>query len=75
MQWWFRVIHQPAILKIIKDKADKIIADKKYHIMDVYFKKYPVCRHLHSSIDATIRLYNQMKLKQVKSEDIKSINY
>jgi 2-methylcitrate dehydratase PrpD len=60
-------------LEFLKDKADKIIADKKYHIMDVYFKKYPVCRHLHSSIDATINLHEQMKVKQVKSEDIKSI--
>jgi 2-methylcitrate dehydratase PrpD len=60
-------------LENLKDKAYNIISDKKYHIMNVYFKKYPVCRHLHSSIDATIRLYNQMKLKQVKSEDIKSI--
>ncbi len=46
-------------LEKIKDKADKLIADKKYHIMNVYFKKYPVCRHLHSSIDATIRLYDR----------------
>ena len=60
-------------LEKLKDKADKLIADKKYHIMNVYFKKYPVCRHLHSSIDATIRLYDQMKINQVKSEDINSI--
>ena len=54
-------------------KVDKIIADKKYHIMDVYFKKYPACRHLHSTIDATINLYNQMVPKGVKSKDIESI--
>ncbi len=55
------------------DKVDKIIADKKYHIMDVYFKKYPACRHLHSAIDATINLYHQMVPKRVKSKDIDSI--
>ncbi len=56
-----------------EDKIDKIIADKKYHIMDVYFKKYPACRHLHSTIDATINLYNQMIPKGIKSKDIDSI--
>jgi len=55
-------------------EADQIISNEKYHIMDVYFKKYPVCRHLHSSIDATIEIYNQMALEGVKSEDIHSIN-
>jgi 2-methylcitrate dehydratase PrpD len=42
--------------------------------MDVYFKKYPVCRHLHSSVDATIEIYNQMISKDVKADDIVSIN-
>ncbi|MGV8143609.1 MAG: MmgE/PrpD family protein, partial [Methanothermobacter sp.] len=27
---------------------------KKYRILEVYFKIYPVCRHLHSSIDASL---------------------
>ncbi|MGL6297953.1 MAG: MmgE/PrpD family protein, partial [Methanobacteriaceae archaeon] len=26
----------------------------KFHINDIYIKKYPVCRHLHSSIDAVL---------------------
>jgi 2-methylcitrate dehydratase PrpD len=56
------------------NKADKIIANKKYHIMDVYFKKYPVCRHLHSTIDATLEIYNQMNLEGLKSGDVCSIN-
>ncbi len=47
---------------------------EKYHILDVYFKKYPVCRHLHSSIDATLELYNQIVSEGVKIEDIRSIN-
>lgn len=28
----------------------------KFHINDVYFKKYPFCRHLHSSIDSTLAI-------------------
>ena len=42
--------------------------------MDVYFKKYPVCRHLHSAVDATIEIYNQMISKDVEADDIVSIN-
>ena len=57
-----------------KNRADKIIANRNYHIMDVYFKKYPVCRHLHSAVDATIEIYNQMISKGVKADDIISIN-
>ncbi len=54
-------------------KANKIISSEKYHILDVYFKKYPVCRHLHSSVDASVEIHNQMALKGVKSQDILSI--
>lgn len=25
-----------------------------YHILNVYFKKYPICRHLHSAVDAAL---------------------
>lgn len=31
----------------------------KFHIKDVYLKKYPFCRHLHSSIDATLNIFNK----------------
>jgi 2-methylcitrate dehydratase PrpD len=61
-------------IKSYEDRADKIIANRNYHIMDVYFKKYPVCRHLHSSVDATIEIYNQMISNDVKANDIISIN-
>jgi 2-methylcitrate dehydratase PrpD len=54
-------------------RADNLISKQNYHILDVYFKKYPVCRHLHSSIDATIEIYDQMVNKDVKVEDIISI--
>lgn len=57
-----------------KNKINKILENKKYHITDVYFKKYPICRHLHSSIDAIINIYNQMVLDGTKTEDIHLIN-
>ena len=28
----------------------------KVHVRDIYFKKYPFCRHLHSSIDTALKL-------------------
>ena len=59
--------------EIFYNKSKKIIENKKYHIMDVYFKKYPVCRHLHSTIDATQEIYNKMVSNHEKVEDILSI--
>ena len=55
--------------------ADKDIEDKKldlgnFHIQDVYFKKYPVCRHLHSTIDAASCILNE---NNIKKEDIQKI--
>jgi len=32
---------------------------ENYHISDVYFKIYPVCRHLHSSIDALLEIVEE----------------
>ncbi len=43
---------------------------EKFHILDIYFKKYPVCRHLHSAVDAVLAVLNE---NQVKKEDIKKI--
>ncbi|BDZ69527.1 MmgE/PrpD family protein [Methanobacterium petrolearium] len=42
----------------------------KYEIMGVYFKKYPVCRHMHSSIDATINIINNNNFEPVDIQDI-----
>lgn len=42
-----------------------------YKISEVYFKIYPVCRHLHSSIDALLRAVEE---KQVELEEIEAIN-
>lgn len=43
----------------------------RYHISDVYFKVYPVCRHLHSSIDALLEIVRE---EQVELEEIEKIN-
>ena len=44
---------------------------EEFEILRVYFKKYPVCRHLHSSLDATLNL---MKNENIKASDIQDIN-
>lgn len=51
----------------IKDKKLKI---GNFHILDVYFKRYPVCRHLHSTIDAASCILNENDLK---AENIQKI--
>ncbi len=55
-------------------KANQIIENKHYHMLDVYFKKYPACRHLHSTIDASINIFHQMISDGVKPENIEEID-
>lgn len=43
---------------------------RKYEILRVYFKKYPVCRHLHSSLDASISLMDNNHLNPADIQDI-----
>ncbi len=45
-------------------------SNNEFEILRVYFKKYPVCRHLHSSLDATIKI---MKNKNLQITDIQDI--
>lgn len=48
----------------------------KFRILEVYFKIYPVCRHLHSSIDALIHLLtaeNQNNEDKLQVEEIQDI--
>ncbi|WP_414470472.1 MmgE/PrpD family protein [Methanobacterium sp. ACI-7] len=52
------------------NNARKEVNVGEHHILNVYFKKYPVCRHLHSTIDAALNIISQNDLK---IEDIKSI--
>ena len=42
----------------------------KFHIKEVYFKKYPFCRHIHSSIDAIFNIKNKYNFNV---EDIEKI--
>ena len=41
-----------------------------YHIKDVYFKKYPVCRHIHSSLDALFFIINKNNIAYENIEEI-----
>ncbi|MDP3066124.1 MAG: MmgE/PrpD family protein [Methanobacteriaceae archaeon] len=50
---FLRATSQIELAKIAIAKEDLW---KSYYILGVYFKKYPVCRHLHSSIDAAMSL-------------------
>ena len=44
----------------------------KFHINNVYFKKYPFCRHIHSAIDSALALKEE--LNSFELEDIDSID-
>jgi len=52
------------------DIKDKKLEIGNFHIQDVYFKKYPICRHLHSTIDAALDILNK---NNIKKEDIQKI--
>lgn len=43
---------------------------ENFHILNVYFKKYPVCRHLHSTIDAALNIINKNDLKSERIQKI-----
>lgn len=44
----------------------------RFHINGVYLKKYPFCRHIHSAIDSTLILKDELDILDLK--DIDSIN-
>lgn len=44
----------------------------KPHILNVYFKKYPVCRHLHSSIDAVMEILSEIKNETSSNHKIRN---
>ncbi len=44
----------------------------KFRILEIYFKIYPVCRHLHSSIDALLHIIN-VEGQDLEIEEIKNI--
>ena len=54
----------------ISEFLDKTL--NKFHINNVYLKKYPFCRHIHSAIDSTLSLKG--RLKDLDLEDVSSID-
>ena len=46
----------------------------KFHINNVYLKKYPFCRHIHSAIDSTLTLKNDLNNLKIDCSDISSID-
>lgn len=42
----------------------------KFEILRVYFKKYPVCRHLHSSLDAILKIIKENQIKISHIQDV-----
>lgn len=59
---------------------DKIASEEQnlaelYHILGVYFKNYPVCRHLHSSIDAALSLMQKYNIDLDEIVDVKVNTY
>lgn len=45
----------------------------KYHILDTYVKEYPICAHIHSSINATKNIIREINSKIIP-QDINKIN-
>ena len=46
---------------------------KKHHITEIYYKKYPFCRHIHSSIDSAIKINKYLTENKIKTNNIKEI--
>lgn len=46
-----------------------------FHILNVYFKKYSVCRHIHSTIDAALNIINNNDLKASDIQKIRVKTY
>ena len=45
----------------------------QFHIQNVYLKKYPVCRHLHSTIDSAVDILNEINISSIENQKIKKI--
>ena len=63
------LFHSFADGKVSVERLFKDIGEK-YEIMNIYFKPYPCCRHLHSSIDAVYELKTN---PQIQPQDIAKI--
>ena len=59
------------------DKVSEFLDENlnKFHISEVYLKKYPFCRHIHSAIDSTLALKEELNgLEMGDLENISSID-
>ena len=54
----------------LQPNEPKISQSEKFEILRVYFKKYPVCRHLHTSLDAVKSIMKKSNLKATELQDI-----
>ncbi|ADZ08679.1 MmgE/PrpD family protein [Methanobacterium lacus] len=57
----------------ILENSWKEMDKDRYHILDIYFKQYPLCRHLHSSIDAARFIKDKMETEGSNLDDIRRI--
>ncbi|MBX7075779.1 MAG: MmgE/PrpD family protein [Methanobacteriaceae archaeon] len=46
---------------------------KEFHINEIYHKKYPFCRHIHSTIDSTLNIKKQMIKNEINLDSIDKI--
>lgn len=53
----------------------ELILDSSHHISGVYFKNYPVCRHLHSALDAALTLKQKYSINPQDIVDVKIKTY
>lgn len=68
---FFSAMGGAAILKAAQTSDKEKFPDReKFGILDVYFKIYPVCRHIHSSVDALLHI---IKNKGLKKDEIREI--
>lgn len=58
----------------LKNKSKDYLKEllTKPHILNVYFKKYPVCRHLHSSIDAIMEILGEIRNEEGSNHKIQN---
>ncbi len=60
------------------ENSDKIVNQinselGQFHIQNVYLKKYPVCRHLHSTIDSAVDILKEINISTIENQKIKKI--
>lgn len=59
----------------LKPDDQRIYQSEKFEILRVYFKKYPVCRHLHTTLDAIASIMEKNNLKPADMLDINVETY